>query len=115
MATSFKGAPLPKDVILHAVFFYLPYGGSYRDLEEIMAERGVAVDHETLNRWAERHAGLGGQDARGRKQTTERSWRKDETYIRVRGSWVYLYRAVDKFGKPLDFMLSRRRNKPAAI
>ena len=115
MTISFKGAHFPKDVILHAVFFYLRYGVSYRDLEEIIAERGVTVDHATLNRWVERYAGLVAEDARRRKQPTDRSWRMDETYIRVRGISVYLYRAVDKFGKTLDFMLSKRRNKPAAI
>ena len=110
MSVSFKGVHFPKDVILHAVFFYLRYGVSYRDLEEIMAERGVTVDHATLNRWVERYAGLVAKDARRR-----RSSRMDETYIKVKGQWVYLYRAVDKFGKTLDFMLSERRNKPAAI
>jgi putative transposase len=112
---SSKGAHFPKDIILHAVFFYLRYGVSYRDLEEIMAERGVKVDHSTLNRWVVRYAGQIAEDARRRKQPPDRSWRMDETYIRVKGQWVYLYRAVDKFGKTLDFMLSERRNKPAAV
>ncbi len=112
---SFKGAHFPRDIILHAVFFYLRYGVSYRDLEEIMAERGVSVDHATLNRWVARYAGQVAEDARRRKQSTGRSWRMDETYIKVKGQWVYLYRAVDKAGKTLDFMLSQRRNKPAAI
>ena len=115
MSVSFNGAHFPKDVILHAVFFYLRYGVSYRDLEEIMAERGVTVDHATLNLWVERCAGLVAEDARRRKRPTDRSWRMDETYIKVKGQWVYIYRAVDKFGKTLDFMLSERRNKPAAI
>ena len=115
MSVSFKGAHFPKDIILHAVFFYLRYGVSYRDLEEIMAERGVKVDHATLNRWVERYAGQVAEDARRRKRPTDRSWRMDETYIKVKGQWVYLYRAVDKLGKTLDFMLSERRNKPAAI
>lgn len=115
MSVSFKGAHFPKDVILHAVFFYLRYGVSYRDLEEIMAERGVTVDHATLNRWVEQYAGQVAEDARRRKRPTDRSWRMDETYIKVKGRWVYLYRAVDKFGKTLDFMLSERRNKPAVI
>lgn len=115
MTVSFKGAHFPKDIILHAVFFYLRYGVSYRDHEEIMAERGVTVDHATLNRWVERYAGLVAEDARRRKQPADRSWRMDETYIRVKGQWVYLYRAVDNYGKTLDFMLSKRRNKPAAI
>ncbi len=80
-----------------------------------MVERGVRVSHPTLNKWVERHARLVANDARRCKQPTDRPWRMDETYILVRGAWVYLYRAVDKFGKTLDFMLSKRRNKPAAI
>ncbi len=90
MSVSFKGAHFPKDIILHAVFFYLRYGVSYRDLEEIMAERGVLVDHATLNRWVDRYAGQVAEDARRRKRLTDRSWRMDETYIKVKGQWVYL-------------------------
>ena len=111
---SFKGAQFPKQVILFAVFFYVRYTVSYRDLEEILAERGVQVDHATLNRWVAKYSPLIAANARRRKASTDRSWRMDETYIRVKGEWVYLYRAVDKFGKTLDFMLSKRRNKPAA-
>ncbi|WP_298854574.1 IS6 family transposase [uncultured Ruegeria sp.] len=111
---SFKGAQYPKDVILFAVFFYVRYGVSYRDLEEIMRERGVSVDHTTLNRWVARYSGAIAEYARRRKGSCDRSWRMDETYIKVKGAWVYLYRAVDKHGKTLDFMLSQRRNKPAA-
>lgn len=73
MTISFKGAHFPKDLILHAVFFYLRYGVSYRDLEEIMVERGVTVDHATLNRWVERYASLVAEDARRKKQPTDRS------------------------------------------
>ncbi|WP_037317398.1 IS6 family transposase [Ruegeria halocynthiae] len=111
---SFKGAQYPKDVILFAVFFYVRYGVSYRDLEEIMAERGVSVDHTTLNRWVTRYSGAIAEAACRRKGACDRSWRMDETYIKVKGEWVYLYRAVDKHGKTLDFMLSERRNKSAA-
>ena len=111
---SFKGAQFPKDVILFAVFFYVRYTVSYRDLEEIMAERCVRVDHATLNRWVERYSPLIAANARRRKAAADRSWRMDETYIKVKGEWVYLYRAVDKLGKTLDFMLSTRRNKAAA-
>jgi putative transposase len=114
MAISFKGAHFPKGVILFAVFFYVRYGVSYRDLEEILAERGVNVDHATLNRWVTKYAGQVAAEARRRKRPVDRSWRMDETYVRVKGRWVYLYRAVDKFGKTLDFMLSGRRNKAAA-
>ncbi len=111
---SFKGAQYPREVILFAVFFFVRYGVSYRDLEEIMHERGVAVDHTTLNRWVTRYSGAIAETARRRKRPCDQSWRMDETYIKVKGAWVYLYRAVDKHGKTLDFMLSQRRNKPAA-
>ena len=114
MAISFKGAHFPKDVILFAVFFYLRYDVSYRDLEEIMAERGVTIDHATLNRLVIRYAALVTEMARHRKGYTDRSWRMDETYIRVKRQWVYLYRAVDKFGQTIDFMLSKKRDKAAA-
>ena len=73
------------------------------------------VDHATLNRWVGRYAGQVAEDALWCKRPTDRSWRMDETYIKVKGHWVYLYRAVDKFGKTLDFMLSERRNNPSAI
>lgn len=112
MMISFKGAQFPKDVILFAVFFYVRYTVSYRDLEEIMAERGVEVDHATLNRWVAKYSPLIANSARRRKAPTDRSW--PETYIKVKGEWVYLYRAVDKLGKTLDLMLSRKRNKTAA-
>ncbi|NVO58135.1 IS6 family transposase [Rhodobacteraceae bacterium B1Z28] len=111
---SFKGAQYPKDVTLFAVFFYVRYGVSYRDLEEIMAERGVSVDHTTLNLWVTWYSGAIAEAARHRKGPCDRSWKMDETYIKVKGTWVYLYRAADKYGKILDFMLPERRNKPAA-
>lgn len=112
---TFKGAQFPREVILFAVFFYLRYTVSYRDLEEIMAERGVRIDHATLNRWVAKYSPLIANAARRRKVPTDRSWRMDETYIKVKGEWAYLYRAVDKHGKTLDFMLSKKRNKAAAI
>ena len=99
MSVSFKGAHFPKDVILHAVFFYLRYGVSCRDLEEIMAERGVTVDHATFNPWVERYAGQVAEDARRCKRPTDRSWRMDETYIKVKGHWVYLYRGSTSSGR----------------
>jgi putative transposase len=110
----FKGSHYPKDVILYAVFFYVRYAVSYRDLEEIMEERGVVVDHATLNRWVVKYSPLIACEAHHRKSATSNSWRMDETYIKVRGKWVYLYRAVDKHGKTLDFMLSERRDEAAA-
>jgi putative transposase len=110
----FKGSHYPKDVILYAVFFYVRYAVSYRDLEEIMAERGVAVDHATLNRWVVKYSPLIASSAHRKKSPTNGSWRMDETYILVRGKWTYFYRAVDKFGKTLDFMLSECRDEAAA-
>ncbi|TYB84344.1 IS6 family transposase [Oceaniovalibus sp. ACAM 378] len=110
----FKGVHYPKAVILHAVFFYVRYAVSYRDLEEILAERGVAVDHATLNRWVVKYSPLIAATAQAKKCGTAKSWRMDETYVKVRGRWTYLYRAVDSFGKTLDFMLSERRDTAAA-
>jgi len=110
----FKGVHYPKSVILHAVFFYLRYAVSYRDLEEILAERGVAVDHATLNRWVVKFAPLIAAQVQARKRSTACSWRMDETYIKVKGKWTYLYRAVDRDGQTLDFMLSEHRNLAAA-
>lgn len=115
MTIDFKGSHYPKDVILYAVFFYVRYGVSYRDLEEIMAERGVQVDHATLNRWVVKYSSDIAITAQLRKQPTAGSWRMDETYIKVKGRWVYFYRVVDKYGKTLDFMLSAHRDRPAAI
>ncbi|MCA0928053.1 IS6 family transposase [Ruegeria profundi] len=114
MTISFKGAHFPNDVILHAVFFYLRYGVSYRELEEIMAERGVDLDHATLNRWVDKYAVLMAETARYRKRPADRSWCMNESYVKVKGEWVYLYRAIDKHGMTLDFMLSECRNKTAA-
>ncbi len=114
MTVAFKGTHFPKSIILHAVFFYVRYPVSYRDLQEILAERGIAVDHATLNRWVVRYSPLIAAQAQSRKRPTARSWRVDETYIKVRGQWTYLYRAVDRDGQTLDFMLSERRNLAAA-
>jgi putative transposase len=111
---SFKGAHFPKEIILYAVLFYVRYAVSYRDLEEILAERGVSVDHATLNRWVVRYSPLLTTAAKSRKNPVATSWRMDESYIKVKGQWVYLYRAVDKFGDTIDFMLSEHRDEVAA-
>ena len=114
MMIDFKGTHYPKSVILFAVFFYVRYPVSYRDLEDIMEERGVDVDHATLNRWVISFSPLIAANAQARKRSTAVSWRVDETYIKVRGKWMYHYRAVDRDGQTLDFMLAERRDKAAA-
>ena len=111
---SFSGAQFPKDVILYAVFFYVRYSVSYRDVEEIFAERNVKVDHSTLNRWVIKYSSSLALAAKKNKRVVATSWRMDETYIQVKGQWVYLYRAVDKFGDTVDFMLSEKRDEAAA-
>ncbi|WP_040590615.1 IS6 family transposase [Methylobacter marinus] len=111
---SFKGVHFPKDVILYAVFFSVRQGVSYRDLEDIMEECGVKVDHATLNRWVVDYSPLIAAETKKRKRTVASSWRMDESYIKVKGRWVYLYRAIDKFGDTVEFMLSEHRDAAAA-
>lgn len=90
MSIDFKGSHYPKDVILYAVFFYVRYAVSYRDLEKIMAERGVRIDHATLNRWVVKYSPDLARITRIRKQSTARFWRMDETYIKVKGIGIGL-------------------------
>jgi putative transposase len=112
---SFKGKHFMKDVILLVVRWYLSYSLSYRDIEEMMLERGTKVDHSTLNRWVIEYAPLLESEFRkNHKKKTGSSWRMDETYIKIKGIWNYLYRAVDKEGETIDFMLSKKRDETAA-
>ena len=104
---------LPEIIVLN-VRWYCRYPLSYRDLEEMMAERGVEVDHSTLNRWVLKFAPELDKRIRPFLNPTNDSWRVDETYIEVKGAWKYLYRAVDSMGNPLDFMLSAKRDGKAA-
>ena len=113
--SDFKWRHFQGDVILWAVRWYCRYGISYRDLEQMMGERGVPVDHSTIYRWVQKYAPEIEKRLRWhwrRPQST--SWRVDETYVKVRGQWTYLYRAVDKFGNTIDFYLSPTRNAKAA-
>jgi putative transposase len=114
MTIDFKGSHYPRAVIVHAVFFYVGYAVSYRDLEEISAERGVSVDHATLNRWVVEYSPLIAAKAQAKKRPTAVSWRMDEIYIKVKGKWTYYCRAIVKLGKTFDFMLSKCRDKAAA-
>lgn len=97
------------------VRWYLAYSLSYRDVEELALERGLKVDHSTINRWVLEYAPQLEETFRKRyKRPVGISWRMDETDIKVKGQWVYLYRAVDKEGKTVDFLLSEKRDEPAA-
>ena len=109
-----KGMRFPIDVILVCIRWYVAYPLSYRHLEEIMQERGVSVDHSSINRWAIRFLPLIEKMARRHKLPVGTSWRMDETYIKVKGVWKYLYRAVDKQGKTVDFLLTAKRDMAAA-
>ena len=111
----FKGRHFGGEIVLWAVRWYCRYPISYRDLEAMMTERGVAVDHSTIYRWVQRFAPEMEKRLRWQwRRPRSRSWRIDETYVRVRGQWAYLYRALDKFGNTLDFYLSSTRNTKAA-
>jgi transposase-like protein len=104
----------PLDVILVCVRWYVAYALSLRNLEEMMAERGVNVDHSTVHRWVIKLVPLFEKAFRQYKRPVGQSWRMDETYIKVGGQWKYLYRAVDKAGGTVDFLLRARRDKVAA-
>ena len=115
MAISFKGRHYPREIILCSVRWYVAYALSYRNLEEMLSERGLAPDHSTIQRWVTKYSPQLEAEFRERKKQVGKSWRMDETYIRVSGKWYYLYRAVDKEGKTIDFMLSEHRDKEAAL
>src|SRR4051812_46882310 len=110
----FKGRHFEAVLIVQAVSWYLRYPLSYRDIEELFLERGVAVDHSTLNRWVLAYAPLIEKRLRPFRQPHCGSVRIDETYIRIRGQWRYLYRAIDKHGTPVDFLLTANRDRDAA-
>ena len=111
----FKGSHFERDVILWGVRWYVAYPISYRQLEEMMDERGVEVDHSTLNRWVLKYVPLLDTQFRARKRPVGSSWRMDETYVRISGAWKYLYRAVDKAGATVDFLLTVKRDRKAAL
>ncbi|MCE3606835.1 IS6 family transposase [Massilia sp. P8910] len=111
---NFKGARFPINVILVCIRWYAAYPLSYRHLEEMMEERGVSVDHSTINRWSIRFLPLVEKMAGKHKRPVGGSWRMDETYIKVKGVWKYLCRAVDKQGKTVDFLLTAKRDMASA-
>jgi IS6 family transposase len=114
MTDPFKWRHYESEIILTCVRWYLRFALSYRDLEEIMIERGLSVDHSTIFRWVQRYAPELDERSRPHLKQTNDSWRVDETYVKVRGKWMYLYRAVDSTGQTLDFLLNETRSTRAA-
>src|SRR5262245_56937019 len=114
MPVSFKGAHFPQDIILMGVRWYVAYPLSYRHVEELMEERGVSVDHATIQRWVVKYSPPLEEAFHHRKRPVWVSWRMDETSIKVKGEWRYLYRAVDKSGQTIDFLLTEARDEHAA-
>jgi transposase, IS6 family len=110
----FKGRQFTDEVILWAVRWYLMFPVSYRDLELMLLDRGVEVDHTTIFRWIQAYAPEIEKRIRPHLRPCNGSWRVDETYIKVKGRWSYLYRAVDSRGQTIDFLLSVKRDAAAA-
>ena len=110
----FKGFCSSPSLIMLFVYMKCRFSLSYRDLEEMMMIRGSSIDHATLQRWVKRFVRLIDGRVRRRKRPVNGSWRMDETYIKMNGKWVYLYRAIDKFGDTIDFLLRAKRDAVAA-
>jgi transposase, IS6 family len=110
----FRGRHFRSEVIILCLRWYLRYPLSYRDLEEMMTERGLSVDHSTVARWVLHYGSILNQRMRCEMRPSTRSWRVDETYVRVAGRWAYLYRAVDSAGNTIEFLLSPQRDLVAA-
>jgi IS6 family transposase len=112
--SAFAGFFFPPDVIVLAVRWYLRFGLSYRDVEELLAERGVAVDHVTIYRWVQRFTPLLAEAARPCRHGVGDRWQVDETYVKVAGKWRYVYRAIDQFGQVIDVFVTPQRDAKAA-
>jgi IS6 family transposase len=110
----FKWKQYESSIILLTVRWYLKYSLSYRDIVEMMSDRGLKISHTTIMRWVHEFGPEIAKRIRGYLKPSNDSWRTDETYIKVKGQWKYLYRAVDSMGKTIDFMLSENRDIPAA-
>jgi transposase, IS6 family len=114
IACSAFGFRFPPDVIVLAVRWYLRFGLSYRDVEELLTERGVEVDHVTVYRWVLRFTPLLAEAARPCRHAVGDRWQVDETYVKVAGRWRYVYRAIDQFGQVIGVFVSPRRDTTAA-
>jgi transposase-like protein len=112
--SAFAGFCFPPEVIVLAVRWYLRFALSYRDVEELLGERGVQVDHVTIYRWVLRFTPLLAEAARPCRHAVGDRWQVDETYVKVAGQWRYVYRAIDQFGQVIDVFVSPRRDAAAA-
>jgi transposase-like protein len=112
--SAFAGFRFPPEVIVVAVRWYLRFNLSYRDIEELLVERGVEVDHVTVYRWVQRFTPLLADAARFARHAPGGRWYVDETYVKVNGVWRYVYRAVDQYGQVIDVLVSGRRDAAAA-
>ncbi|MET8367662.1 IS6 family transposase [Micromonospora sp. NPDC005194] len=112
--SAFAGFRFPPEVIVVAVRWYLRFNLSYRDVEELLAERGVEVDHVTVYRWVQRFTPLLADAAHFCRHSPCDRWFVDETYVKVNGVWRYVYRAVDQYGQVIDVLVSARRDSGAA-
>jgi transposase-like protein len=112
--SAFAGFCFPPEVIVLSVRWYLRFALSYRDVEELLAERGIEVDHTTVYRWVQRFAPLLAEAARPCRHAVGDRWQVDETYVKVAGRWRYVYRAIDQFGQVVDVFVSPRRDGRAA-
>lgn len=114
IGNEFKWRHFSSDIILQCMRWYLRYPLSYRNLEEMMTERGLEVDHTTIYRWIQHYSPEFEKRIRWYAKPLGHSWRVDETYIKVKGQWKYLYRAIDKSVRTIDFMLSHKRDMASA-
>jgi putative transposase len=110
----FKNFCYSPQIIMLCLYMKFRFSLSYREIEELCQLRGLDVDHSTLQRWVERFASLLDSRFRQRKKRVHGSWRMDETYIKLKGKWVFLYRAVDKYGATIDFLIRKKRDTQAA-
>src|SRR5579862_7047661 len=110
----FRGRHFEPEIIATCIRWYLRFSLSLRNVEEMMAERGLSVDHTTVWRWSQKYGPIIHQRLKGKLRYTTTTWHMDETYVRVAGRWLYLFRAVDSHGDTIDFYLSETRDRQAA-